>query len=77
MEDPSYEPMLDSKWAIPFVAVLLLLIVTILGLLRVGMMIAQRTADRRPLSKNGIVPVLPEPKISVAAGPEPRLHKAA
>ena len=46
MTDPNYEPLFDSKWAIPFVAILLFFMLAVMAILKVGMRFAERRARR-------------------------------
>lgn len=50
MDEPGYEPMLDAKWAMPFAALLILLIAVIMGMLKIGMWMSKRHSAKRATS---------------------------
>jgi hypothetical protein len=58
MDNPSYEPLFDSKWAIPFVAILLFFMLAVMVVLKIGMGFAERRA-RRSAAKRPALPELP------------------
>lgn len=47
MEQPGYEPLLDSKWVIPFVALLLFLVTIVISLLKIAIFLSRKTTARR------------------------------
>lgn len=56
MDVQGYEPLLDSKWTIPFVAILVLLGISVLALLRIGIFLAGKRLVLLPRQTNA-----PEP----------------
>lgn len=63
MDDPGYEPLLDSKWAIPFVAIVMLFAMVAIVLIKI-VLAAKRRAAKRVVAP--IRPALADPSLAAS-----------